>query len=865
MRWATAGSNANQVQPSRPAENLELKSTTPNSSLPHSDSSILRKKPPFFVCSTADYFSQPGNQVDLTWRRTSGCETPYTGLFLLHWIFYIFLVLETFATLPRFLPFPSLAILLPLALLQLVCTFLTVFIDAEDRTCHEARKSGHPRNTDFIKKPGYAVIDASGHCGICDVVVQSGTKHCKQCNKCVSGFDHHCGYLNVCVGARNYHLFVTTSILGAILLTAIVVLSGWVIGIYFKNRESFNETVRGMLGKDVPGMQETIATFVFLNLLIATLMAAAVYSLLAFHLKLVILNLTTYQYHEACEDADVQGSSKDHLSATKKSKSKAPASVVESVVFLEAVKRSGGAVLHAAFVRLLGRFRNGELGTGDVVGEVKTLFAGRPDLVRGFAVFLPDGYEGELLLEKEVAIKKYPAIPSLSFTPPTPPTPPLVAPPAEPVSVSPFAPLFNADDVSDSSESDTEGELKIPPTPTSTTLVFNNSASHNGEDQETDTDTEKELPFSPTENDDVPFRLRPFLQRSSSIQQTDTTECVDSTPYSDEHALQQSILSPPPLNEVQPVSPLLGYEADASSESESDESDNEQEALTGQNFVIENDRNLLEFLLDAEAELNRNLKPTRIESIPSNVSAPSAPQTDIQLDAIVNPIQQYDRSLLEFLLDAEKELKRVSEPSEPIQSIPRTNTTTQTYASSLLTESPIRSLDIAPSITSSNEAYVQASCETSHAAVQSNTSKVSDSMSQTIELLPALVSDAAIQTETLDSSLVLETSNCIAEALPIVDQPIDAIKSEEFLESAVPVKDYKSIKCFTEPSTHSPSIPVSSTYIISLCLSIIVCSTSTVFGYWVLQFHAQRPAVFTTIGESLSSFDSCFAHSSNSV
>ncbi|KAJ3067605.1 hypothetical protein HDU99_003436, partial [Rhizoclosmatium hyalinum] len=250
---------------------------------------------------------------------------------------------------------------------------------------------------------------------------------------------------------------------------------------------------RGMLGKDVPGMQETIATFVFLNLLIATLMAAAVYSLLAFHLKLVILNLTTYQYHEACEDADVQGSSKDHLSASKKhilhtptqslssqrsttsskSKSKAPASVVESVVFLEAVKRSGGAVLHAAFVRLLGRFRNGELGTGDVVGEVKTLFAGRPDLVRGFGVFLPEGYEDELLLEKEVAIKKYPAIPSLSFTPPTPPTPPvthLVAPPAEPVSVSPFAPLFNADDVSDSSESDTEGELKIPPTPTSTTL-----------------------------------------------------------------------------------------------------------------------------------------------------------------------------------------------------------------------------------------------------------------------------------------------------------------------------------------------------------------------------------------------------------
>ncbi|ORY53771.1 hypothetical protein BCR33DRAFT_711130 [Rhizoclosmatium globosum] len=277
MRWATAGSNTNQVQPSRPTENLELKSTTPNSSLPHSDSSILRKKPPFFVCSTADYFSQPGNQVDLTWRRTSGV---------------------------RFL-----SILLPLAILQLVCTFLTVFIDAEDRTCHEARKSGHPRNTDFIKKPGYAVIDASGHCGICDVVVQSGTKHCKQCNKCVSGFDHHCGYLNVCVGARNYHFHI---------LTAIVVLSGWVIGIYFRNRESFNETVWGMLGKDVPGMQETIATFVFLNLLIATLMAAAVYSLLAFHLKLVILNLTTYQYHEACEDADVQGSSKDHLSASRK-------------------------------------------------------------------------------------------------------------------------------------------------------------------------------------------------------------------------------------------------------------------------------------------------------------------------------------------------------------------------------------------------------------------------------------------------------------------------------------------------------------------------------------------------------------------
>ena len=115
-------------------------------------------------------------------------------------------------------------------------------------------------------------------CNTCKAPVSDiGTKHCLRCNRCTLGFDHHCKYVNNCVGVKNYKYF-----LGLLVSVGIyeIVMSCVYIS-YFINESQ---------------TPDPIMTFVALGLAKALIFLCFVGYLLGFHLFLIRMKMTTYDY-----------------------------------------------------------------------------------------------------------------------------------------------------------------------------------------------------------------------------------------------------------------------------------------------------------------------------------------------------------------------------------------------------------------------------------------------------------------------------------------------------------------------------------------------------------------------------------------
>jgi hypothetical protein len=162
------------------------------------------------------------------------------------------------------------------------------------------------------------------YCNLCASYVLKGSKHCRACNKCVAHFDHHCRWLNNCVAKKsNYRAFATFVVV--LLLTTLLHLSMCIVLIVdYATGSIFNVTSSSSSSSSRSSSSSSSGSasyhsasstesavfpldnsttvqyvflvswciFVFLSLLALYLLG----DLLAFHIKLYRLGITTYEW-----------------------------------------------------------------------------------------------------------------------------------------------------------------------------------------------------------------------------------------------------------------------------------------------------------------------------------------------------------------------------------------------------------------------------------------------------------------------------------------------------------------------------------------------------------------------------------------
>ena len=128
------------------------------------------------------------------------------------------------------------------------------------------------------------------YCALCQLHVGRTSKHCRECDRCVHGFDHHCKWLNNCVGAANYAEFLWLLRM-LVLLTLFHIVAScvalWRAVAHANHAESVSH--------DGLGSAELIA----LAAIMALVDMSALYlvgDLLSFHVVLMRVGLTTYEY-----------------------------------------------------------------------------------------------------------------------------------------------------------------------------------------------------------------------------------------------------------------------------------------------------------------------------------------------------------------------------------------------------------------------------------------------------------------------------------------------------------------------------------------------------------------------------------------
>ncbi|KAF2346956.1 Palmitoyltransferase DHHC domain, partial [Trinorchestia longiramus] len=171
----------------------------------------------------------------------------------------------------------------------------------------------------------HAHVIENGRCHLCNITITSArTKHCSSCNKCVDVFDHHCKWLNNCIGRRNYRVFlatVITAILSCLLVMATCLTE---IILYYFNRQYLAPWEHGIPTVISPTEEDDVDEShvtceagspychfqvfgarvydgAFIGLLstlfsIALIAGVLLIHLVAFHVYLLILGLTTYEY-----------------------------------------------------------------------------------------------------------------------------------------------------------------------------------------------------------------------------------------------------------------------------------------------------------------------------------------------------------------------------------------------------------------------------------------------------------------------------------------------------------------------------------------------------------------------------------------
>lgn len=121
------------------------------------------------------------------------------------------------------------------------------------------------------------------YCQTCKIYRPPRSSHCRMCDNCVDGCDHHCQWVNNCVGRRNYSSFII--FLSSAILTLCLVICTSALHLVIQARRdniSAGASIRKGAGSAV----------VFV---ISSIVIWPIAGLLGYHLRLLLLNLTTIE------------------------------------------------------------------------------------------------------------------------------------------------------------------------------------------------------------------------------------------------------------------------------------------------------------------------------------------------------------------------------------------------------------------------------------------------------------------------------------------------------------------------------------------------------------------------------------------
>ncbi|KAK4468290.1 hypothetical protein MN116_008441 [Schistosoma mekongi] len=142
-------------------------------------------------------------------------------------------------------------------------------------------------------------------CTICCHIVPARAKHCSRCDNCIFRFDHHCVWTNCCVGGQNHGLFITFLFSLFVMISNALWLNCRMLYLFSVHENLWQAHYLDEYDQIHPMDWLTLSQHLFMTfprvigmtgILIVAVILLICY--LIFHIWLVLINCTSYEYFQ---------------------------------------------------------------------------------------------------------------------------------------------------------------------------------------------------------------------------------------------------------------------------------------------------------------------------------------------------------------------------------------------------------------------------------------------------------------------------------------------------------------------------------------------------------------------------------------